>query len=164
MAETTLEAVKRQLAAGELIGARMRLSLVQSLTGIAIRPLRTMWKEIHMEGPSNGKLPVSVLSFIENQTMAAAVSTFGSLYFFRNKPVAGNLTAEGLLNTWKTYQGLCGPIVINAGYYALRDIRTGFVSFPKCSNCDAHFIYEPGSTLTSRCPFCGRSPTKDEKR
>ncbi|WP_436078818.1 FlhC family transcriptional regulator [Acidovorax delafieldii] len=162
MAETTLGNIHKQLTAAELIRGKMRLSIVQSLTGLTIRPLRTMWKEIHNEGPSNGKLPESVLSYMVNQAMAAGISTFTSLHLRQHSPNAP-ITAEGLLATWSTYQRLCGPMDINAGYYALRDVRADFVSFPRCTCCDAHFIYDPGSTLTSRCPFCGHSPAKDDK-
>lgn len=162
MAETTLENIQRHVTAAELIRGKLRLSLVQSLTGLTIRPLRTMWKEIHNEGPSNGKLPESVLSYMVNQAMAAGISSFTSLHLRQNS-ASDQLTAQTLLDSWRTYQRLCGPLDINAGYYALRDIRADFVSFPKCACCDAHFIYDPGSTLTSRCPFCGHSPAKDEK-
>lgn len=162
MAETALESIRMQIAASELIKAKMRLSIVQSLTGFTIRPLRALWIEIHGEGAKNGKLPESVLSFLVNQPMAAAVSTFISLHL-RDHDATGPLNVHSLMSTWRTYQKLCGPLDINAAYYALRDLRVDFVSFPKRTSCGVHFIYDPGSTLTSRCPFCGHAPAKDEK-
>ncbi|MBV7542130.1 FlhC family transcriptional regulator [Acidovorax sp. sic0104] len=158
---STLENIARYQAASQLISGRLRLSLVQSLTGISIRPLRAMWEEIHGEGASSGKLPHGVLSFMVNQTAAVGLSTFASMYLRQNHSggkVA--LTAKGLLGTWGAYQKFCGPLDLNAGYYAAQDVMGDTVSFPKCGGCGVHFIYDRGSTLTSRCPYCGLAPTK----
>lgn len=154
---SSLAEIRRLTIASELIEAGLRLSIIVGLTKMAARPLRKMWLETHGKGPPNGKLPESVLSFIHNQASCANISTFISVHLAHFKSAAEN-SPEGLLQTWRMVSTLGSPIDINAAYYGLRDVRAGFVSFPKCRNCGAHHIYDTARTLTSRCPFCSHAP------
>lgn len=153
----TLADIKRLNTASELIKAGLRLSHIVALTDLTPRPLRKMWLETHGKGPPNGKLPESVLSFVHNQAASATISTFITVHLSQFKSVS-RIEPEDLVQSWKMVSRLGAPLDINAAYYGLRDLRAGFISFPKCRQCGAHHIFDTGSTLTSRCPFCGNAP------
>ncbi|MBU9211617.1 FlhC family transcriptional regulator [Burkholderia multivorans] len=134
-----------------LIQAGLRLSIVRGMTDIGTRTLRQWWKDVHGVKPSNGKLPESVLSFIKDKDSAARLSAFAALH---RRLHGSELTPESLLTTWREYQRLCGPVDINAAYFAVRDVRAWIVSLSRCRVCNATFIYDAGSRHTDRCPFC----------
>lgn len=157
----SLADIEKLNAASDLVRAGLRLSIIVALTGMTVVPLRRLWKETHGKSPPNGKLPESVLSFITTQQSAAQISAFVGMYHKLN-PEQQSISSSALLNTWRTYERMCAPLDINAGYYAVRDVRAGLVSFFKCRCCGAHYIYDTASTLTSRCQFCGNVPIKDK--
>ena len=63
-------------------------------------------------------------------------------------------TAESLMDAWREFQNICGPIDINAAYLSVRVIRARIVLLSRCQVCHATFIYDMGSRHTERCPFC----------
>lgn len=134
-----------------LIQAGLRLSIVRGMTNTGTRTLRKWWRDVHGVKPSNGKLPESVLSFIKDKDSAARLSAFAALH---RRLYGSELTPESLLTTWREYQRLCGPIDINAAYFAARDVRAQIVSLSRCRVCSATYIYDVGSRHTNRCPFC----------
>ena len=137
--------------AHDLIQTGLRLSIVRGMTRIGTRTLRHWWKEVHGVRPSNGKLPESVLSFIKDKDSAARLSAFAALH----RRVNGmNLSAASLLTTWREFQRICGPMDINAAYFAVRDVRARIVMLSQCPVCHATFIYDAGSRHTGQCPFC----------
>jgi Flagellar transcriptional activator (FlhC). len=138
------------LLAHELIRAGLRLSIVRGMTNVGTRALRQWWKDIHGTKPSNGKLPESVLSFIKDKDAAARIAACAALH----NRLHPKLTAESLLVSWKESQRLCGPIDINAAYFAVRDVKAGIVVLARCRVCGASFIYDAGSKHTDHCPFC----------
>lgn len=135
-----------------LIQAGLRLSIVRALTDVGTLTLRQWWKDIHGVRPANGKLPESVLSYIKDEDSAARISAFAALYRRLNGPA---LTAGGLLTTWQEFQRICGRFDINAGYFALRDLRAHIVALSRCGACRAAYIYDTGNEFTEKCPFCG---------
>lgn len=141
--------------ARELIRARMRLSIVCALTDVGVRTLRRWWRGIHGSSPKNGKLPETVLSFITNMDDAALVSAYAALYIRLH---GRKISAANLLTTWREFQDICGPLDVNAAYYSIRDIKAGLVVLAQCGSCTASFIYDGGSRLTDRCPFCLTKP------
>jgi hypothetical protein len=137
--------------AQQLIRARLRLSVIRALTDVSTLTLRQWWHDIHGVRPANGKLPETVLSFIKDADMAARISSFAVFY----KRLNGTTIAPGwLLNTWMEYQRICGDIDINAGYFAVRDVRAHIVMLSRCDKCRAGYIYDTGNKYTDQCPFC----------
>lgn len=155
----SLAEIQKLNSASELVRAGLRLSIIVALTDMTVIPLRRLWKETHGKSPPNGKLPESVLSYVTTQQAATAISAFVGMHLKLHQSLQC-ITPQTLLHTWRTYERLCSPLDINAGYYGLRDVRAGLVSFPRCKQCGAHYIYDTASTLTSRCPFCNDVPTK----
>lgn len=137
--------------ARDLIHAGLRQSIVRGLTLLGTRGLRQWWKDIHGVKPSNGKLPETVLSFIKDRDAAARLSAFGAMY---RRLHGSELTADSLLVTWREFQHICGPLDINAAYFAARDIKARIVMLAHCGVCNANFIYDSGSRFTDNCPFC----------
>ena len=137
--------------AQQLIRARLRLSVIRALTDVSTLTLRQWWHDIHGVRPANGKLPETVLSFIKDVEMAARLSSFAVFY----KRLNGTTIAPGwLLNTWMEYQRICGDIDINAGYFAVRDVRAHIVMLSRCDKCRAGYNYDTGNKYTEQCPFC----------
>ncbi len=137
--------------AHDLIRVGLRLSIIRGLTRIGTRTLRQWWREIHGVSPSNGKLPETVLSYIKDRDTAARLSAFAVLH---QRLYGGELSTASLLTTWKEYQTVCGPLDINAAYFAARDVRVQIVVLSQCQECSGTFIYDTGNKCTKHCPFC----------
>ena len=137
--------------AHELIRVGLRLSIIRGMTRIGTRTLRMWWREVHGVSPSNGKLPETVLSYIKDREAGARLSAFAALH---QRLYPDELTTTSLLTTWREYQSICGPIDINAAYFAARDVRVSIVMLVPCRECNALFIYDAGSKHTDFCPFC----------
>lgn len=142
-------------SASELIQAKLRLSIVQGMTGLTSEPLRKMWKEIHGDSPPTGKLPESALSYAKTVQMVRSLSTIVLLH--QRLHGTREITPKSLLSTWKAYSELLGhdnPVDINATYYVLRDVLRSILTVMSCNNCGVGYIYDRELTLTSRCPYC----------
>ncbi|GLW61550.1 hypothetical protein Hthe01_18990 [Hydrogenophilus thermoluteolus] len=138
--------------ARSLIEAGLRLSIIRAMTGVSTSTLRSWWREIHGVKPSNGKLPESVVSYIRDSDTACALAAFVALH---QRLHGLDLSPKSLLDSWKEFQLITGhPIDINAAYYAVRDVKSRIVSFPKCHVCHVRFIYDASGRNTDRCPFC----------
>ncbi len=147
----------------ELMESGLRLPLVNSLSGIDNkRLLRGLWNEIHGCRPSPGKLPSSVVSYINDYQSAADLAGFIALYrsIYRNKINSSEYTGavldpSALLEAWNEFGKLGRPSIdINAGYYAVRDVMFNIVLYTPCKTCTASFIYDPAKRYTERCPYC----------
>ena len=147
-----LAKLDQMLLARELIQAKLRLSIVASLTGVTLEPLRKMWKGLHGERSSNGKLPESALSFVNSVQMVTNLSSIVLLHQKLHK--TKEITPTNLLATWRAHAELLGPIDINAAYYVLRDVRSNFLTVMQCGKCSVKYIYDRELSLTSRCPYC----------
>lgn len=135
----------------ELMRVGLRLSIIRGLTRIGTRTLRQWWKDVHGVKPANGKLSETVLSYIKDRDSAARLSAFAALH---QRLFATELTTSSLMTTWQEYQKICGPLDINAAYFAARDVRVKIVMLAQCHECNAAFIYDAGSKYTDKCPFC----------
>lgn len=157
---TTLAELEVLRTAYELVRRRLRLSIVSSLTGVSQRMLRGMWREVHGEGAPNGKLPESVLSFMTNTQAAADIAAFLGLYLQQH----GNVTTidpKKLLSTLDLGARMGVNVSVTTAYYGLRDLRAGFIAFPRCHTCSARFVFDSsGGRHSDRCPFCGTMPHK----
>lgn len=137
--------------AHDLMKVGLRLSIIRGLTRIGTRTLRQWWKDIHGVKPANGKLPETVLSYIKDRESAARLSAFAVLH---RRLFNKDLTASTLITAWREFQDVCGPIDINAAYFAARDVRVKIVLLSECRTCSATFIYDTGNKHTTKCPFC----------
>lgn len=137
--------------AHELIRVGLRLSIIRGLTRIGTRTLRQWWKDVHGVKPPNGKLPETVLSYIKDRDSAARLSAFAALH---QRLFNKELTTTSLMTTWREYQAVCGPIDINAAYFAARDVRVSIVILAHCHGCHAAYIYDTANKYTCQCPFC----------
>jgi hypothetical protein len=142
-----------------LVGAKLRLSITASVTGLSSAMLRKLWRETHGISPTPGKLPESASSFIKTSKDAARLSTFAALHLSHHGKV--DSSAEKLIESWRAYQSLMGETLdINAAYYVLRDIRAGLIDVVTCSGCGARYIFDGSFDLTKRCPFCAKNKIK----
>ncbi len=147
--------------ATELVRRKLRLSLVSSLTGVSQRTLRGIWREIHGSGAPNGKLPEFAQSLITSRQIAASAAAFVSVYLQQFGPVSGTIDAEKLIEAVDLSERFGNELSIATAFYCLRDLRAGFITFPKCLHCGARFLYDSsGGRHMDRCPFCTQMPVK----
>ncbi|AVO43460.1 FlhC family transcriptional regulator [Simplicispira suum] len=144
-----------------LVRRKLRLSLVTSLTGVSQRTLRGIWREIHGEGAPNGKLPEFAQSLITSRQIAASAAAFVSVYLQQYGPVKGAINAEHLMGAVDLSARFGNEVNIATAFYCLRDLKAGFLMFPKCCQCGARYLYDSsGGRHLDRCPFCSHAPLK----
>ncbi len=158
-----LKEIQQIQLACHLIESGLRLSLISSLSGIYNkRLLRGLWKEIHGSRPASGKLPESVVSYINDFHSAAEMASFVEIYqqiheqkVSNTQGVVAAMNALVLLEAMKEFVMLWkSDIDINAGYYAVRDVLFGNVLYTQCISCNAGFLYDPAKRYTDKCPYC----------
>lgn len=141
--------------AKQLTEAGLRLSLIHSLTKVGTLTLRGWWNDIHGAKPPNGKLPETVISFIDGKAAAQVLSAFVVSY---KSKYGLQISPASLLAGWRSFNRLFSEkedaLDINAAYYAIRDVRARIVTMTKCNACRRSFIYDTASRHTGACPFC----------
>jgi len=147
----------------DLIRSGLRIPLVSSLSGIGNkRLLRGFWHEIHGNRPAPGKLPESVVSYINDFYSAIQMASFVGLYqrIHEQSEKPDNradvmVDVCALLEACREFETLWEfPVDINAGYYAVRDVTFGIVLLTECKVCNANFLYDPSKRYTEKCPYC----------
>jgi predicted Zn-ribbon and HTH transcriptional regulator len=73
-----------------------------------------------------------------------------------NPPAASQ--AEMFIQAWEsrklfTKNGMA--IDVNAAWYAIRDVKAELVSWGRCKQCKATYIFDTELRETSKCPYCG---------
>jgi len=146
----TLPEINNFSVAYELVRAGLRISIIQWLTNVDVKKLRTWWHEVHNKKPPNGKQKETVLGFVKCNKDVARLTAFVLVYRKSHKKLSG----EHLLRAWQEYCPRFGYIDINAAYYVVRDLFSGIVRFSHCCLCGATFVYDKGNRHTEKCPFC----------
>jgi len=144
--------------AQRLVEARLRLSIIASVTGLSSVMLRRLWKEVHGSGPAPGKLPESAASFVKTVNDAARMATFVTMHIGIHGKADCNI--EKILATRDNYQKIFGPLDINFAYYVVKDVAQGMLMHAECGCCRAKYLYDYSYGLMNKCPFCATSPTK----
>jgi hypothetical protein len=149
---------ERMLVAKQLVQHNMRVSLIHALTNLSQPIIREIWREIHNEGPRNGPLPESILSFVKTAQSAAFISSYIAYFqrHFANSPLPWRaINAANLISSVNSYRKIHNINVdINAAYYAIRDINSGIVEWKRCHVCRVSYIYSSRIGSTRKCPFC----------
>lgn len=139
-------------AAQQLISAGLRLTIVQHLTGVKTNVARDLWHEIHGKKPSTGKLPETSLCFMVTSSAACRVSAFAVFYsHFSNQNY--NISSSRLIAAYGEFNKIIPGFDINAAYRVVTDLFIGFMTFKRCKECSASFVYSDHSK-SSKCPFC----------
>lgn len=147
----------------------MRLTVVQRVTGVNSRTLRSLWHEINHNNPSSGRLKDTVSNSIRSYEEATKLAAFVSLYktIYHNKKKftysANNIQFDTtiLIEAWEDFRKLNDEININLAYYAIRDMSAGIVQQKECQACNAIYIYDYSRKITSNCPFCKITKKKE---
>lgn len=151
--------IQNHYCAAELIEEGMRIALVQSLTGIAWRPLRELWTSIHGDQKLPGRMPNNTLSYISRGGQSHLVLSTIAACFFSAMQDKQMTEIEAFIKSWSTaklFDGNDTTVDINAAWFAIRDCKAGLVTLCKCKVCDANYILDAISAKkTSPCPFCG---------
>ena len=152
-----------QSYAAILIRDGMRIALAHSITGIARGQLLDLRKSIHGDdAPMQGRMPNDTMGYIKSGQSPVALATVVAVYLDaerkRRSPV------EAFMDAWsvaKLFADGATPIDINAAWYAVRDVKSGWVSWNFCRNCKAGYLLDTKQTKkTDNCPYCGMQKQK----
>lgn len=149
-----------------LIRDGMRIALVHSITGIARGHLLDLRKSIHGENvPMRGRMPNDTTSYIKSGQSPVALATVVAVYFSAEKNHRSPV--EAFMDAWsvaKLFADGATPIDINAAWYAVRDVKSGLISWGFCKNCNAGYLLDTKQTKkTDTCPYCGKQKQKQSE-
>lgn len=147
-----------QSYASILIRDGMRIALVHSITGIARHHLLEYRKSIHGEdAPVQGRMPTDTLAYIKSGQSPVALATVVAVYLSAEKKHKSPV--EAFVEAWavaKLFSDGSTPIDVNAAWYAVRDVKAGWLSWGYCKNCNAGYLLDTKhKKKTDCCPYCG---------
>lgn len=154
---------KTQAHATSMIRDGMRIALAHSITGVSWRMLREVWEACH--GTNNtppGRMPSDTIAYIKSGQSPLALATVVSVYLSAEKEHKSPVDA--FMAAWdvaKLFSEGPSAIDINAAWYAVRDVKSGLISWGCCKHCKAGYLLDTKQTKkTDSCPYCG---TQDQK-
>lgn len=155
-----------QSHATTLIRDGMRIALVHSITGIARGHLLDLRKSIHGEdAPLKGRMPNDTMAYIKSGQSPVALATVVAVYFGAEKKL--RTPVEAFMEAWaaaKLFSDSSTPLDINAAWYAVRDVKSGLVSWALCRNCKAGYLLDTKhAKKTDSCPYCGKQKQKQQE-
>lgn len=154
---------KTQAHAASLIRDGMRIALVHSITGVSRHNLLDMLKAVlGKDNPPPGRMPSDTIAYIKSGQSPLVLATVVSVYLCAEKehksPVDAFMAAWGVA---KLFTDGFSTVDINAAWYAVRDVKSGLISWGYCKNCKAGYLLDTKQTKkTDCCPYCG---TQDQK-
>lgn len=145
-----------------LIHRGMRLGVVSSITGIHLKTLRSLHREIQGHGSSPGPMPSSS-GILSTRLAQATASVLAALY----RSIGGTGTynridIKALLAAHDLYRELLVDITpppvklldITQAWIIARDIRTGAVYFQACRHCRIRYLCAVDAHSPPGCPIC----------
>lgn len=169
-----LAAIRHFDMAAELIRRGMRLSIVSQVTGIHLKSLRSLHREILGRGATAGQMP-STRHILATRSAQATASVFAAIY--RSAGGAGifdQIDMKALLTAYDLYRELLGVAIspaspiklldINQAWIITRDIRTGAAYFQECHHCHIHFLSAVDARSPPDCPICALHRQENTKQ
>jgi len=159
-----LAAIRHYDFAVQLIHRGMRLSIVSHVTGIHLKPLRSLHREILGRGATAGQMP-STRRILATRSSQATASVFGAIYRSAgNSGIHDQIDITALLTAYDLYRELLEVAVstaspvklldINQAWIIARDIRTGAAYFQECRHCRIDFLSAADADSPMDCPIC----------
>ena len=159
-----LTAIGRFDTAVKLIHRGLRLSIVSHVTGIHIKTLRPLHREILGYRPPSGQLP-STSGILSTRSAQAMASVMAALYQSAGGDgIYRQIDMEALLAAHDLYLELSKsvilrvssdkPLDITQAWIIARDIQTGAVYSKCCSHCRIRYLCAVACRLPPSCPIC----------
>lgn len=159
-----LAEIQRIDSAVGLIQRGLRLSIVSHTTGIPLKTLRSLHREIHGRSPPSGQMP-SMRGMLATRQAQAITSLFAALYHsVGGAGIYAGIDLTALLAAHDLYLSLleeiipcepsAKPLDITQAWVIARDIRTGAAYFQACRTCLIRYLYALDCRLSLRCPIC----------
>jgi hypothetical protein len=160
--EYTIQKTKSHAAS--LIKDGMRIALVHSITGISRHNLLDMHKAVvGKDTAPAGRIPSDTIAYIKLGQSPLALATVVSVYLSAEKEHKSPVDA--FMVAWEAARLFTEGVTaidINAAWYAVRDVKSGLISWGYCKNCKAGYLLDTKQTKkTDICPYCG---TQDQKK
>lgn len=158
--------IKNLISTTTLVREGMRTTLVHAMTGADWRTLRKIWQDIYGETTTRpGRLPVNTFAYLRQGQTSLLLSTIVAVYLTVEKRANPQTAspAEMFLQAWearKLFIESGMEIDINAAWYAIRDVKAGLVSWGRCRQCKATYIFDTEFRETNNCPYCGERDIK----
>ena len=158
--------IKTLISTTTLVREGMRTPLVHAMTGADWRTLRKIWQDIYGEITIRpGRLPANTFAYLRQGQTSLLLSTMVAVYLTVEKSANPQTAsqAEIFLQAWETRKLFIESgmeIDINAAWYAIRDVKAGLVTWGRCKQCNATYIFDTEFRETSKCPYCGERDIK----
>lgn len=146
---------KTQSHAAFLIRDGMRIALVHSITGVSWRMLRELWSAQHADLLPPRRARIDIIAYIKSGQSPLALATVVSVYLSaekeRKSPVEAFMAAWAVAKLFTD-----GPAIdINAAWYAVRDVKSGLITWGYCKSCKAGYLLDTKQTKKMDCcPYC----------
>ena len=169
-----LAAIQRFDNAVALIRRGVRLSIVSRITGIHLKLLRSLHREIHGRGATSGQMP-STSSILATRSAQATASVLAEIYRSAGgSSIYDQIDMTALLTAHDLYRELMETAVpptspvklldITQAWIIARYIRTGAVYFQKCRHCHIQFLSAADARSPVGCPICALKRQESTKR
>jgi len=169
-----LAALQRFDNAVTLIRRGMRISIVSRITGIHLKLLRSLHREIRGHGPSAGQMP-STSGILATRSAQATASVLAEIYRSAGgSSIYDHIDMTALLTAHDLYRELLEvavpsaspvkPLDITLAWIIARDIQTGAVYFQECRHCHIQFLSAADARSPPGCPICALKRQESAKR
>jgi hypothetical protein len=143
-----------------LLTRNARVSIVHHETGLPLRRLRGLYRELHHRKPSSGQLPAMGCPVIQNRRQQVHASLFAGLYEAHGGPgIYQRTDIEALVRAYDTFLLMTeasGPpeIDFNVCWVVARDLLVGTSRLVRCAPCAIRYLASDNSRAPPNCPLC----------
>jgi len=139
-----------------LVRAGVRLTYVRATTGLPLKLLRELWRDVHGKSPSSGRAHSDPLSGLKTRKQRQEAAAFANLYFAgcENRK-AHSIEARQFLRTWQAFRETLPDTAMDSSlaWAVIRNICGRLTWREKCAHCGAGFIRNHEQPDWG-CPFC----------
>jgi len=142
----------------KLIRYQLRPPQVNAITGINVRELRDIWKEIHGYPPPKGMQPQSSAPFFlqkDTQDASAFINVFENVCELKKNDTEKS-TITRLIEAYDIYCSIMEKETqpFTSFYYLIKDYKYGNLPTKRCKKCKCIHISKFTHRIKWGCPFC----------
>jgi hypothetical protein len=143
-----------------LLTRNARISIAHYESGLPLRRLRDLYRELHHRKPSSGQLPAVGCPAIRTRRQQIQASLFATVYEAQGGPSVYQATdIEALVRAYDTFLFLAeasgrAEIDFNICWVVARDLRIGASRLVRCPRCEIRYLVSDNSRAPASCPLC----------
>ncbi|MGY6275330.1 FlhC family transcriptional regulator [Methylomonas sp. MgM2] len=150
-----LRKYQQQTLAIELLKRHAKVKIVHQATGMPIRLLRQIYRQIHGHSPSRGSIKFSTRGLTGSRRKYKDVTLFAVCFqAARNEPADNEI--HTLITAFDAYKHSypMGNLDFSAAWVISQDIKDKKVQLSTCPNCRAWVLLNAREDLAERCSVC----------